>query len=148
MSGGTFPIDVSEYANENFVAVEDENGNFVVKDMTEENAVATVNGVPYNDFHKAILAAKSGNMVELLRDVTVESWQQVWNLSGVTVNGNNRTLKVNAIESGQNHDTVFHSKGNNRFYDLTIDLSGISSGSQAQGYKAICGRPRRQLRES
>ena len=141
VSGGTFPIDVSEYANESFVAVEDENGNFVVESMTEDNAVAMVNDVPYNDFHKAMLAAKSGNMVELLRDVTVESWQQVWNLSGVTVNGNNHTLKVNAIESLQNHDTVFHSKGNNRFYDLTIDLSGISSGSQAQGYKAICAAP-------
>ena len=141
VSGGTFPIDVSEYANESFVAVEDENGNFVVKEMTEENAVATVNGEPYNDFHKAMLAAKSGNMVELLRDVTVESWQQIWNLSGVTVKGNNHTLKVNAIESGQNHDTVFHSAGNNRFYDLTIDLSEISSGSQAQGYKAICAAP-------
>jgi len=141
VSGGTFPIDVSEYANESFVAVEDENGNFVVKDMTEENAVATVNGVPYNDFHKAMLAAKSGNMVELLRDVTVESWQQIWNLSGVTVKGNNHTLKVNAIESGQNHDTVFHSAGNNLFHDLTIDLSGIRTQSHAQGYKAICAAP-------
>ena len=141
VSGGTFPIDVSEYANESFVAVEDENGNFVVKEMTEENAVATVNGEPYNDFHKAMLAAKSGNMVELLRDVTVESWQQIWNLSGVTVKGNNHTLKVNAIESGQNHDTVFHSKGNNSFYDLTIDLSGIRTQSHAQGYKAICAAP-------
>ena len=141
VSGGTFPIDVSEYANEKFVTVEDEDGNFVVERMTEDNAVATVNAVPYNDFHKAMLAAASGDMVELLRDVTVDSWQQVWNLSGVTVNGNNHTLKVNAIESLQNHDTVFHSKGNNRFYDLTIDLSGISSGSQAQGYKAICAAP-------
>ena len=141
VSGGTFPIDVSEYANENFVAVEDENGNFVVKDMTEENAVATVNGEPYNDFHKAMLAAKSEDTVELLRDVTVESWQQIWDLSGVTVNGNNHTLKVNAIESGQNHDAVFHSAGNNRFYNLTIDLSGISVQSLAQGYKAICAAP-------
>ena len=141
VSGGTFPIDVSEYANENFVAVKDENGNFVVEDMTEENAVATVNGEPYNDFHKAMLAAASGDMVELLRDVTVDSWQQVWNLSGVTVNGNNHTLKVNAIESLQNHDTVFHSAGNNLFYDLTIDLSGIRTQSHAQGYKAICAAP-------
>ena len=141
VSGGTFPIDVSEYANENFVAVEDENGNFVVEGMTEDNAVATVNAVPYNDFHKAILAAKSEDTVELLRDVTVESWQQVWNLSGVAVNGNNHTLKVNAIESLQNHDTVFHSAGNNRFYDLTIDLSGIRTQSHAQGYKAICAAP-------
>ena len=141
VSGGTFPIDVSEYANDSFVAVEDENGNFVVERMTEDNAVATVNGEPYNDFHKAMLAAKSEDTVELLRDVTVDSWQQVWNLSGVTVNGNNHTLKVNAIESLENHDTVFHSKGNNRFYDLTIDLSGIRTASQAQGYKAICAAP-------
>ena len=141
VSRGTFPIDVSEYANENFVAVEDENGNFVVEGMTEDNAVATVNAVPYNDFHKAILAAKSEDTVELLRDVTVESWQQIWDLSGVAVNGNNHTLKVNAIESLQNHDTVFHSAGNNRFYNLTIDLSGISVQSLAQGYKAICAAP-------
>ena len=141
VSGGTFPIDVSEYANEKFVAVEDENGNFVVESMTEDNAVAMVNDVPYNDFHKAMLAAASGDMVELLRDVTVDSWQQVWNLSGVTVNGNNHTLKVNAIESLQNHDAVFHSAGNNRFYNLTIDLSGIRTQSHAQGYKAICAAP-------
>ena len=113
--------------------------NESLNEMT--NAVAKVGDELYVDFHEAMLAAESGDTVELLRDVTVDSWQQVWNLSGVTVNGNNHTLKVNAIESLQNHDTVFHSKGNNRFYDLTIDLSGISSGSQAQGYKAICAAP-------
>ncbi len=141
VSGGTFPIDVSEYANDSFVAVEDVNGNFVVESITVDNAVATVNDEPYNDFHKAMLAAESGDTVELLRDVTVDSWQQVWNLSRVIVNGNDHTLKVNAIESLQNHDTVFHSKGNNHFYDLTIDLSGIRTQSQAQGYKAICAAP-------
>ena len=105
------------------------------------NAVAKIGDKLYADFHEAMSEATSGNTVELLMDTTVDSWQQVWNLSGVTVNGNNHTLKVNAIESLQNHDTVFHSKGNNLFYDLTIDLSGISSGSQAQGYKAICAAP-------
>ena len=105
------------------------------------NAVAKIGDTLYSDFHDAMSEAVSGDVVELLLDVTVDSWQQVWNLSGVTVNGNNHTLKVNAIESLQNHDTVFHSAGNNRFYDLTIDLSGISSGSQAQGHKAICAAP-------
>ncbi len=105
------------------------------------NAVAKIGDKLYADFHEAMSEATSGNTVELLMDTTVNSWQQIWNLSGVAVNGNNHTLKVNAIESGQNHDTVFHSAGNNRFYDLTIDLSGISSGSQAQGYKAICAAP-------
>ena len=105
------------------------------------NAVAKIGDTLYSDFHDAMSEAVSGDVVELLLDVTVDSWQQVWNLSGVTVNGNNHTLKVNAIESLQNHDTVFHSAGNNLFYDLTIDLSGISSGSQAQGHKAICAAP-------
>ena len=113
--------------------------NESLNEMT--NAVAKVGDELYVDFHEAMLAAESGDTVELLMDVTVNSWQQIWNLSGVAVNGNNHTLKVNAIESGQNHDTVFHSAGNNLFYDLTIDLSGISSGSQAQGYKAICAAP-------
>ena len=105
------------------------------------NAVAKIGDKLYADFHEAMSEATSGNTVELLMDTTVNSWQQVWNLSGVTVNGNNHTLKVNAIESGQNHDTVFHSAGNNRFYDLTIDLSGIRTQSHAQGYKAICAAP-------
>ena len=105
------------------------------------NAVAKIGDTLYSDFHDAMSEAVSGNVVELLLDVTVNSWQQVWNLSGVTVNGNNHTLKVNAIESLENHDTVFHSIGNNHFYNLTIDLSGIRTQSQAQGYKAICAAP-------
>ena len=113
--------------------------NESLNEMT--NAVAKVGDELYVDFHEAMLAAESGDTVELLMDVTVNSWQQVWNLSGVKVNGNNHTLKVNAIESLENHDTVFHSIGNNHFYNLTIDLSGISTQSQAQGYKAICAAP-------
>ena len=105
------------------------------------NAVAKIGDKLYADFHEAMSEATSGNTVELLMDTTVNSWQQVWNLSDVTVNGNNHTLKVNAIESLQNHDTVFHSAGNNRFYNLTIDLSGIRTQSHAQGYKAICAAP-------
>ena len=105
------------------------------------NAVAKIGDTLYSDFHDAMSEAVSGDVVELLLDVTVDSWQQIWDLSGVAVNGNNHTLKVNAIESLQNHDTVFHSAGNNRFYNLTIDLSGISVQSLAQGYKAICAAP-------
>ena len=105
------------------------------------NAVAKIGDTLYSDFHDAMSEAVSEDVVELLLDVTVDSWQQIWNLSGVTVKGNNHTLKVNAIESGQNHDTVFHSAGNNRFYNLTIDLSGIRTQSHAQGYKAICAAP-------
>ena len=113
--------------------------NESLNDMT--NAVAKVGNKLYVDFHEAMSEAVSGDTVELLMDVTVNSWQQIWNLSGVIVNGNNHTLKVNAIESLQNHDTVFHSIGNNRFNNLTIDLSGIRTASQAQGYKAICAAP-------
>lgn len=61
----------------------------------------------------------------------------IWNIEGITLDGNGHTLKVNAIESGQNHDAVFHSAGGNNFKNLTIDLSGVQGNSQAQGFRAF-----------
>ena len=56
----------------------------------------------------------------------------------ITIDGDGHTMKVNAIESGDNQDAVFHSAGGNTFEDMTIDMSGITDASQAQGYRAIC----------
>ena len=78
---------------------------------------------------KAAMASTTHKTVTLQQNVTVESWEQIWNIKGITLDGNGKTLKVNAIESLQNHDAVFHSAGNNTFKDLTIDLSGISKPS-------------------
>ena len=79
--------------------------------------------------------------VTLLSDITVAAWNMIWNMEDITLEGSDFTLKVNAIESGENHDAVFHSAGGNTFKDLTIDLSSISSPSQAQGYRAFSAAP-------
>lgn len=105
--------------------------------------VAQVGNEKYTTLAEAINAAKTGGnkTVDLLSNVKIDSWDMIWNLSGITINGNNKTIKINAIESGQNHDAVFHSAGNNTFKDLTIDLSGIAADSQAQGYRAFSAAP-------
>ena len=118
----------------------------VAKDDTEVSTshVATVesNGVEtsYFTFAEAIKNAKAGDTVKLLSDVTVGSWNQIWNVSGITVNGGGHTLKVNAIESGDNHNALVQSNGGNAFSDLIIDLSDIPNASPF-AYRAFSAAP-------
>ena len=118
----------------------------VAKDDTEVSTshVATVesNGVEasYFTFAEAIKNAKAGDTVKLLSDVTVGSWDQIWNVSGITVNGGGHTLKVNAIESGDNHNALVQSNGGNAFSDLIIDLSDIPNTSPF-AYRAFSAAP-------
>ena len=105
--------------------------------------VAQVGKTKYTTLADAINAAKTGGnkTVDLLSNVKIDSWDMIWNLSGITINGNNKTIKINGIESGQNHDAVFHSLGGNTFKDLTVDLSGVTAGSLAQGSRAFSAAP-------
>ena len=101
--------------------------------------VARVGTTEYTSLPKAIQAAMAGDnkTVTLLKSVTVDSWTQIWNIKGITLEGNNKILKINAIESLENHDAVFHSAGGNTFKNLTIDLSDIGEPSKAQGSRAF-----------
>lgn len=118
----------------------------VAKEDTEVSTshVATVesNGAEtsYFTFAEAIKNAKAGDTVKLLSDVTVGSWDQIWNVSGITVNGGGHTLKVNAIESGDNHNALVQSNGGNAFSDLIIDLSDIPNASPF-AYRAFSAAP-------
>lgn len=118
----------------------------VAKEDTEVSTghVATVesNGAetPYFTFAEAIKNAKAGDTVKLLNDVTVGSWNQIWNVSGITVNGGGHTLKVDAIESLDNHNALVQSDGGNTFSDLVIDLSAIPNASPFP-YRAFSAAP-------
>ena len=103
--------------------------------------VAQVGDVKYTSLHEAIKAAKVGDTVELLTNVTVDSWTQIWNIKGIALDGKGCALKVNSIESMENHDAVFHSAGGNLFQNLTVDMSGITKPSQAQGSRAFSAAP-------
>lgn len=109
----------------------------------EANKVAQVGEQKYTSLAEAIDAAMNGTnkTITLLSDIAVDSWNMIWNITGITLDGDGHTLKVNDIQSGQNHDAVFHSAGNNIFKNLTVDLSGIATGSQAQGYRAFSAAP-------
>ncbi|WP_300280467.1 cell wall-binding repeat-containing protein [Peptacetobacter sp.] len=107
--------------------------------------VASVNGKDYPTLEKAIKAAKeeSDKTVKLVSDIEVDTWKQIDNIKGITIDGTKSenekyTIKVtNKIDSNQNDDAVLHSAGENTFKNLTIDLSGLKEGSKQQGVRAI-----------
>ena len=132
--GGTFSSDVEKYLAENLETKRDDNGNYVVGDAA---AVAKIGDETYPSLAEALKDAESGDTVTLLKSITVNKWNQAWNLKGITLDGDGNTITVNDIESLQNHDAVFHSAGGNIFKDLIVDLSGITQPSQAQGNRAF-----------
>ncbi len=132
ITGGTFSSDVTAYIPS---GMKQEEEGTVVKDT--EKANVQVGDAYYKTLPEALAAAQAGDTVELLSNVEVDTWNQVWNLQGITLDGNGYTLTIKNIASGQNHDAVFHSAGGNTFQDLTIDLSGLESASLAQGSRAF-----------
>lgn len=130
--GGCFDTDVSGLVPAGMM--QDESGRVVLDDAV---AVASVNGVGYVSLRDAVIAANPGGTVKMLKDVDCESWEQVWELSGIVFEGGGHTLRIGGITSLENHDAVFHSAGGNIFDDLTIDLSGLGAPSAAQGFRAF-----------
>ena len=134
ITGGTFSSNVEEYVEGGKTVEQDDNGNYVVGDAA---AVAKIGETTYSSLAEALKNANSGNTVTLLKNITVNEWNQAWNLKDITLDGGGNTITVNDIESLQNHDAVFHSAGGNIFKDLIVDLSGITQPSQAQGNRAF-----------
>ena len=134
VTGGTFSSDVTRYVVAGATVKQDDNGNYVVGDAA---AVAKIGDETYSSLAEALKNANSGNTVTLLKNITVDKWNQAWNLQGITLDGGGKTIKVKAIASLQNHDAVFHSAGGNTFKNLTVDLSDITQPSEAQGNRAF-----------
>ena len=132
--GGTFSSNVEKYLADDLGTKKDDNGNYVVGDAA---AVAKIRETTYSSLAEALKAAQPNDTVTLLKSITVDEWNQAWNLKGITLDGGGKTIKVNAIASLQNHDAVFHSAGGNTFKNLTVDLSGITQSSLAQGNRAF-----------
>ena len=121
-----------------YVYNNDTKGEYTKVENNMSEAVATVNGKNYGTLELAIKAAMSGEdkTVKLLSDIKVATWNQIWNIKGITLDGNGKTITVDKIESLENHDAVLHSAGGNTFKNLTIDLRSVKPG-KAQGIRAI-----------
>ena len=99
--------------------------------------VASIGDVMYGSLATAIDSAQPGQTVELLGDVTVETWDMVWDVAGITLDGNDHTLTVKNIESGQNHNALIQSDGDNTFKNLKIDLSDVEAEAGGKAYRAF-----------
>ena len=104
-------------------------------------AVATVNGTEYTDLQEAIKAAAPSGTVEIVADVTVDTWVMFsqdktigngkiisLNMDGLTINGNGKTLTVNNVESAQNGDYLFDNAKELNINDLTIKMNCDAGG--------------------
>ena len=100
--------------------------------INSDGAAAVVSGDEtknYLTLHQAIAEAKPGDKVVLLNNIEVDSWDQIWNVSGITIDGGGHTLKVNGIESLDNHNALIQSDGGNTIKNIVIDLSDLNDNS-------------------
>ena len=95
-------------------------------------AVAKIGDTEYVTLQEAIEAAYNGGTVDLLTDITVDSWQQ--NLqqtresgqgpTGLTINGNNHSLTVSDITTKNNGVALLSKPTDLIVKDLIINLYG------------------------
>ena len=94
----------------------------------ENNTVAVVGNVPYTSLAAAVEAAKNGGTVELQKDISIDTWNQVWNVKNMTIKGNNHTITIGKVESGVNGNYLFYGAENLNVSDLTINFTTNGSG--------------------
>ena len=125
VTGGTINDDVTDYLPEGLT--QDDKGNVVI-DTEDEKVVASIGSTIYNNFHDAVAAAQSGETVKLWKNTTVDSWEQIWNLSGVTIDGQEHELTVGAVTSNGNGNYLVYDAENLNVKDLTIKFTTNGNG--------------------
>ena len=125
VTGGTINDDVADYLPEGLT--QDDEGNVVIN-TEDANVVASIGSTTYNNFHDAVAAAQSGETVKLWKNTTVDSWEQIWNLSGVTIDGQEHELTVGAVTSNGNGNYLVYDAENLTVKDLTIRFKTNGNG--------------------
>ena len=125
VTGGTINDDVTDYLPEGLT--QDDKGNVVI-DTEDEKVVASIGSTIYNNFHDAVAAAQSGETVKLWKNTTVDSWEQIWNLSSVTIDGQEHELTVGAVTSNGNGNYLVYDAENLTVKDLTISFETNGNG--------------------
>ncbi len=124
IKSGSFPdANITDYLPDGWT--QDEEGNVVIDTKV---AVAIIGETVYFDFHDAVADATSGDTVTLLKDTTVNSWEQIWNLSCVTIDGQEHELTVSAVTSNGNGNYLVYNAENLTVKDLTITFTTNGNG--------------------
>lgn len=101
----------------------------------EAGKVAQVGDQTYTSLAAAINDAKNGDTVKLLSDVKIDAWNQVWDIGGLTIEGNNHTITIDKVESNVNGNYLFYDAKNLNVSNLTIKFN-----TNGNGFSMISGK--------
>lgn len=75
VSGGTYSSNIKEFLTDGNTAVTDSNGNYIVEEVTSQNAVARIGEVYYPNLNDAFNAVEATNKttIEILKDIVLDS---------------------------------------------------------------------------
>lgn len=143
LSEGEYKVNVTQKADESGTSIvtpmeltvkapvdgEDKTQSLKVPELTDaKKIIAKVGDIEYTSLAAAIDATKDGGTVELLQNVTIDTWNQVWDAKDLTINGNGHTVTVKKIESKGNGDYLFYGAENLNVSNLTVNLPDGDSG--------------------
>lgn len=106
------------------------NGSKITREQIEGKAVAEVNGAKYATLKETVTAAKTGDTVTLLADISLD--EQIAISEGITIDGQGRyTIKAEKrLADTSNKAGMFYrtqsAKGTLTFLNVTLDGNGVS----------------------
>lgn len=110
----------------NNVTLSENNTNGVAQGSVN---VAQVGDTKYTSLSNAITAASQGTApLELLSDVSIDTWNQIWNVDGLTIKGNNHTITIGSVASNGNGNYLFYGAKNLKVSDVTIQFKNSGNG--------------------
>lgn len=97
---------------------------------TYDLKAAAIGDTKYDTLAEAFEAAASmtNPVIEILSDVTVDVWEQVWDADGWTINGNDHTITVGTVDGNMNGDYLFYRAGTLNVSDLTVNITTYGNG--------------------
>ncbi len=73
-------------------------------------------------------AGMENPVIDILGDVTMDTWEQVWDADGWTINGNNKTITIGEVASNGNGDYLFYRAENLNVSDLNVKFTTSGNG--------------------
>ena len=136
ITGGTFSSDVSAFAGDGYVCVEQEDGMYTVTGLTADNAVAAIGETYYQSLAAAIDKVQAGETITLLRDVPNANGIAVPSEKSFTVDFNGHTYTLTGPGAGSSSTET---NGFQLLKDSTITFQNgtIRIGQNANNIKRI-----------
>lgn len=142
ITGGTFSTNPGKYIADGYLADKTEDGYQIIKEGDTTENVALVGKTYYPTLKEAIDAAEKGDIVTLLKDITVDMGDKdaaaIAITTNLTLDGNGKTIAAAAIEDkdnkGMGHILGIQGGANVKVRDLTIDGTDKSARHGIQVY--------------